>query len=140
MIDPYQANIELQVEKIHEWKSRVTDKGEQLMLIVTWIRGDKQWMSLDDLRLHDPYLLVRYALKNKLTGKPGWEWSKYYLESDQTLKNMVHAYKASRFLKNIKFGVEVPRSTKHALDIDKADGTNLWKEAMNIEIKQLHSY
>src|SRR6478735_2529933 len=53
---------------------------------------------------------------------------------------MVHAYKASRFLKNIKFGVEVPKSTRHALQIDKADGTDLWKEAMKTEINQLHQY
>ena len=102
--------------------------------------GDKQWMTLDDLRLHDPFLLTRYALKNRLTDKHGWEWSKYYLQSDQTLDNMVHAYKASTFMKNIKFGVEVPRSTRHALKIDETDGTNLWKEAMNTEIKQLHQY
>ena len=54
--------------------------------------------------------------------------------------NMVYAYKASRFLKNIKFGVEVPQSTRHALQIDQTDGTNLWKEAMDTEINQLHEY
>ena len=111
------------------------------MIKLTWIGGDKQWMTLDDLRLHDPFLLIRYALKHKLTEKHGWEWSKYYLEADQTLNNMVHAYKASRFQQNIKFGVEVPRSTTHALKIDERDdGTNLWKQAMNTEIKQLHQY
>src|SRR5688500_7223411 len=53
---------------------------------------------------------------------------------------MVYAYKASRFLKNIKFGTEVPQSTRHALKIDEADGTNLWKQSMNTEINQLLEY
>ena len=48
------------------------------MIKVTWIGGDKQWMSIDDLRSHDPYLLIRYALKHKLTNEPGWEWYKHY--------------------------------------------------------------
>ena len=95
------------------------------MVKLIWIGQDRQWMTLDDLRLHDPFLLTRYALKNKLTDKTGWEWSKYYLQSDQILNSMVHAFKASRFQQNIKFGVEVPRSTTHALKIDERDGTNL---------------
>ena len=53
---------------------------------------------------------------------------------------MVHAYKASRFLKNIKFGVEVPWSTRHALSIDKEDGKGLWKKAMETEVNQLLEY
>ena len=92
------------------------------------------------MRSHDPYLLIRYALKNKMTETPGWEWSKYYIHTDQTLNNMVNSFKVSRFLKNIKFGVEVPKSTRHAMQIYQADGTDLWKQAMQTEINQLHHY
>ena len=53
---------------------------------------------------------------------------------------MVYAYKASRFLRNIKFSVEVPHSTRHALQIDKEDGKGLWQQAMNTEINQLLEY
>ena len=97
----------------------------QVLVKVAWIGGDKQWVSLDDMRLHDPYMIIRYALINKLTCKPGWEWSKHYLNSDKTLTKMVYAYKASRFLRNIKFGVEVPQSTRHAIQLDKEDGKGL---------------
>ena len=62
------------------------------------------------------------------------------MEGDDTLTNMVYAYKASRFLKNIKFGTEVPQSTRHALQIDEADGTRLWKQSMDTEINQLLEY
>ena len=85
-------------------------------------------------------MVIRYALRNKLTGRPGWEWAKHYLHSDKTLTNMVYAYKASRFLRNIKFGVEVPQSTRHAMQIDKEDGKGLWKQAMQTEINQLMEY
>ena len=53
---------------------------------------------------------------------------------------MIHAYKTFRYLKNIRFGVEVPRSTRHALQLDKAEGTNSWKKAIDTEINQLHEY
>ena len=89
---------------------------------VVWIGGDKQWVPLDDMRLHDPFLVIRFALNNKLVNKSGLEWTKSYIQSDKALNNMVYAYKASRFLRNIKFGVEVPQSTRHAFKIDEEDG------------------
>src|SRR5687768_17143516 len=137
MIHPEQADQEWQVETITDWTTKTHLDDHQVMLKVTWIGGDKQWVSVDNMRLHDLYLVVKYAIRNKLTDKPGFEWTKKYLEGNITLTNMVHAYKASRFLKNIKFGTEVPQSTRYTLKIDKADGTNLWKQSMNTEINPL---
>ena len=140
IIHPEQADFDWQVEEISDWTSKMHNDKHVVSLKVTWIGGDKQWVDLDDMRLHDPFLVIKYAQKNKLTTKPGWEWTKYYLEQDKTLKNMVYAYKASRYLKNVKFGVEVPQSTRHALQIDEADKSSLWKESMATEINQLHEY
>ena len=53
---------------------------------------------------------------------------------------MEYAYKASKYLRNIKFGVEVPQSTRHAFKIDEEDGKELWKKAMETEINQLMEY
>ena len=39
-----------------------------------------------------------------------------------------------------KFGVEVPRNVKHALEIDKANGNTTWMDAMMLEINQLNNY
>ena len=79
MLNPDEADMQWQVENILEWKYQPCKSGKQVMVKLTWIGGDKQRMTLDDLRLHDPFLLIRYALKNKLTDKLGLEWSKYYL-------------------------------------------------------------
>jgi hypothetical protein len=140
IVNPEQEDLEWQAETITEWATKGHPDNLQILLKITWIGGDKQWVSLDDMRLHDPYMAIRYALRNKLTSKPGWEWAKHYIDSDKTLTNMVYAYKASRFLRNIKFGVEVPQSTRHAIQIDKEDGKGLWKKAMETEINQLMEY
>ena len=73
---------------------------------------------MDDLRLHDPFLLIRYALRHKLLNQTGWEWTKEYLESNPELTRIVKAYKVSRDKVTIKFGAEVPPSTKAALNLD----------------------
>jgi len=140
IIHPEQSDYDWQVESIIDWTTKPNKNRQDILLKVTWIGGDKQWITLEDLRIHDPFLVIKYALKNKLTTKPGWEWTKYYMESDKTLTHMVYAHKASRYLKNIKFGVEIPQSTRHALEIDQIDNTGLWKEAMETEIDQLLEY
>ena len=89
---------------------------------------------MDDARIHDPFLVMRYAIRNKLLDTTGWEWTKHYIDSDRTLNHIVHAYKASKFLKNIKFGVEVPQSSRHAFQMDKNEGTNVWRDAMEAEV------
>lgn len=38
---------------------------------------------------------------------------------------MVHAYKAPKFIKNIKFGIEVPQSSRHAFELGQNDGTTM---------------
>ena len=53
---------------------------------------------------------------------------------------MIKAYKVTKFLKYIKFGVEVPQSTQQAFEMDKQEGSNLWREAMETEISQLHAH
>jgi hypothetical protein len=92
---------------------------------------------MDDLRLHDPFLVTRFALENQLTIEPGWTWTKEFVGS---LSIIHQACKVSRFMKTIKFGVEVPQSTKKAFEMDHVEGNNLWRESMQIEIDQLHAH
>ena len=39
-----------------------------------------------------------------------------------------------------KFGVELPKSVKHALWLDKKNGNNLWREAIEKELGQINDY
>ena len=64
-------------------------------------------MKMDDLRLHDPLLVLRYSLRNKLARKPGWEWVENYVNSDQELAHIIKSlYKVSKAI-SYKFGVQV---------------------------------
>ena len=39
-----------------------------------------------------------------------------------------------------KFGVQVPKGIKNAINLDKKNGNNLWEEAIKTELKQLTDY
>ena len=49
---------------------------------------------------------------------------------------MVHTYRTSTF-KQCKYGVELPQSYKHALQLDDRNGNKLWQAAINTEIDQM---
>jgi hypothetical protein len=75
---------------------------------------------MDDLRTHDPFLVVRCGLRSKLVEKPGWEWVTFYLNSDAEIANMVRAYKLSTEIA-CKFGVQVPKSTEDERVVERRD-------------------
>ena len=39
-----------------------------------------------------------------------------------------------------KFGIQVPKGIKNAINLDKKNGNNLWEEAIRTELKQLTDY
>ena len=96
-------------------------------------------MKMDDLRLHDPLLVLRYGLRNKLTRSKGWEWVETFVNNDQELSRIIHAYKVSKEI-SYKFGVRVPKNTQEALRLDSAADEKLWSEAIDIELKQINDY
>eukprot|EP00957_Ditylum_brightwellii_P061733 4684463-Ditylum_brightwellii.AAC.1 len=36
-----------------------------------------------------------------------------------------------------KYGVEVPRSVKHAIELDKVNGNTMWKDVMTLDVDAL---
>jgi hypothetical protein len=39
-----------------------------------------------------------------------------------------------------KFGIQVPKGIKNAINLDKKNGNNLWEEAIKTELKQFTNY
>ena len=142
MINPEQHDHDWQIEGIEKHvEKQVPNTGDTKMFYkVIWFGGKKQWLTQDDLRLHDPHLVIRHAVKHNLLGKPGFEWISHHLDSDAELATMLHAYKVALDRPKIKFGSVVPTSTKHAYELDTIQGTIAWKEAIKAEIDQINAH
>ena len=129
-----------QVQMIERYISRdKADGAKEVVFKVQWLGGGKSWVKMENLRTHDPFLVVRYGLRNKLTEKPGWDWVTPYLNSDTEIKHMIRAYKVSTEIA-FKFGVQVPRNTKESLRLDLANGNKLWENSIATEFKQINDY
>ena len=103
--------------------------------------GGKAYHACDSLRLHDPWLVLKYGVKRGITDQTGWEWVSTYLDAEDELGQVIQAYEATRGKKSgvpkYKFGLEVPDNPKRALEIDQEKGTKGWAKAMEKEINSL---
>ena len=137
---PEESKPDWQALFISEYKNRPLANGKpNLYFKVQWLNGEKSWVKMQDLRLHDPLLVLRYGLRNKLARKPGWEWVESFVNNDQELSNIIRAYKVSKEV-SYKFGVRVPNNAQEALRLDSAEAMKLWTEAIDTELKQINEY
>ena len=111
-------------------------------VLVKWKNGESSWMDLSTIKGENPFSLIKYAVKHKLWKLNDWEWINSYLLDDQ---KWWEAYNPHRLLQqarsapHFKFGIEVPKSVKHALYLDRMNGDHAWEEAIRKEIRQIHS-
>ena len=95
-------------------------------------------VDLDNLRVDHLWQCIAYASKQKLLQKEGFcEWITLHLETNKDLAVMIHNYCVSTMAHWYKYGIKLPWSTKHALELDKKNSNNLWAEAIKLEIHQM---
>ena len=123
------AFIELKGKRIR----RMTTKGWQLC--VQWKDGSTSWEHLKDLKESNPIQVAEYAVANSIDDEPAFAWWVPY-----TLKKklrIIVKIKTRYFLKTHKFGIELPKSVKEALEIDIRTNTSYWKDAIGLECKNV---
>ena len=112
-------------------------KGKEILFKVVWKNQERSLLAMETVRMHDPWIVCRYGFEKKLTHSREWEWVEHYVEADNNLATMVNAYRVSKTddMAKYKFGVQVPRSPKHALQLDEENGTTGWRDSMMKELK-----
>jgi hypothetical protein len=119
-------------------------RGFRIVLArVTWLTEEPTWIPLSSLKRDSPFLIIDYVMrKPELMRIPDFHWVCTYVDNAPQLQHVHNVFKAttSERQPKIKFGVEVPYSIHHALQLDQRAGNNLWKEAIDKELIQLNEY
>jgi Reverse transcriptase (RNA-dependent DNA polymerase) len=113
-------------------QKRWTTKG--WFLLVEWKDGGSNWVPLKDLKESNPIEVAEYAVANKLVHEPvfAW-WVPHFIR--QRDRNVLKMKSRKYILRTHKFGIEVPKTTKRALEIDKETKTDFWRKAIEKEMK-----
>jgi hypothetical protein len=93
------------------------------------------------LSLSNPKSIISFARNNKLLDKTPFCHLTHYCRSN-TAVDIARILKVSTSSAGIKykFGIQVPKEIKNAIDLDKKNGNKLWQEAIKTELKQLTDY
>jgi len=96
-----------------------TTKGWDLCIL--WKDKSTSWVPLKHLKEGHPVQVAEYAMANGIANEPAFAW--WIKHAIKTRDRIICAVK-SRYLKRThKFGIELPKTVKEALDIDCVTGT-----------------
>ena len=117
-------------------------KGSIYNVMLEWEGGEVTAEPLNVIAKDDPVTCAIYAKENNLLNVEGWKRFKSIARRQKKFERMVkQAYLRSfRSAPKYKYGHEVPQNYKHAMRLDKLNGNNKWKEATDLELKQIDDY
>ena len=117
-------------------------KGSKYNLLVAWEDGTQTYEPLKTIAEDDPVTVAKYAKENNLLNLPGWRRLKHLVRNMHRLERQVKVHKSiANFCQpKYKFGVEIPKSVKHALELDRKSGNTLWQDAIALEVGQILDY
>lgn len=114
-------------------KRRITTKGWKVK--VKWNNGTSSWIPLKIAKESNPIETAEYALSRNLQDEPAFAWwvNHTLRKRDRIIKQV--GRKSIR--KNMKFGVKVPSTIEEAEQFDKENNNDLWKKAIDKELKNV---
>ena len=109
---------------------RKTTKGWELL--IKWKDKSESWIRLADMKESHPVEVAEYARARDIDKEPAFKWCAHH-----TLKKrqVILAALKKRIRKTThKYGIEIPTSVEHAFELNRKNGNNLWKEALEMEM------
>jgi hypothetical protein len=111
----------------------MTTKGWKLL--VGWKDGTTDWLPLKDLKESYPVQVAEYTVVNKIAEQQAFAWwVPYVLRKRERIIQKVNTWYWKR---TRKYGVELPKSVKQVLAIDRNMGTIFWKDAIEKEMRNI---
>ena len=104
-------------------------------LCVEWKDGSSSWERLADLKESYPIQVAEYAQSKGIAEEPAFAWWTPYVlrRRDRIIASVKKRYHK----RTHKFGIEIPKTVERALQIDKENGNNLWRDVIAKEMKNV---
>jgi hypothetical protein len=90
---------------------------------------------MTNLKESNPVQVAEYAVANKIADEPAFAW---WIGDVLHRRNRIISKVSSRYWKRThKFSLLVPKTVKEALEIDQDTGTDFWRKAIALEMKNV---
>jgi hypothetical protein len=117
-------------------------KGSSYNLLVQWTSWEEMCEPLAAMIKDDPITVAAYAQEQGLLNTPGWKKLKSYTKRQKKFTRMLNQARLASNHRGIhyKFGVHLPRTWREAIELDTANGNQLWQDAIHLELFQIDEY
>ncbi|KAL7570793.1 hypothetical protein ACA910_014422 [Epithemia clementina (nom. ined.)] len=117
-------------------------KGSNYNVLVEWDTGETTYEPLSIIAMDDPVTCAVYAKENNLLDERGWRRFKRFVKTHKRTIRNIKRNKIKHSHHNIKymFGYQIPRDYEEAMELDRKNGNTKWKEAIDLELKQIDDY
>ncbi len=117
-------------------------KGSQYNVMIEWESGEITYEPLAIIAADDPVTCAIYAKEHGLLETPGWKQFKKLARREGKFIRLVKQAKLKSFrtAPRYKYGFEVPRDYKHAMELDKLNQNTKWADAIALEMLMIQEY
>ena len=113
--------------------TRKTTKGWHLCIL--WKDGSTTWERLADIKESYPVEVAEYAIAQEISDHPAFAWWVPYVLRKRD--RIISAVNKRYHKRTHKFGFEIPKTVKRALELDKENGNTLWQDAIDKEMQNV---
>ena len=109
---------------------RKTMKGWELL--IKWMDKSESWIKLADMKESHPVEVAEYSRDRGIDKEHVFEW--WVPHTLKTRQVMLSALTKRIRKTTHKYGIEIPTSVEHAFELDRKNGNNLWKYALEMKM------
>jgi hypothetical protein len=114
-------------------RRKPTTKGWEICM--QWKDGSTNWIPLKDAKDSHPVQLAEYAIAHDLQDHPVFAWWVPFVMKKHD--RIIAKIKSKYWIRTHKYGIEIPKSVKHAQELDQKNGNTLWRDAIMQEMKNV---
>jgi hypothetical protein len=117
-------------------------KGSRWNVMMKWSTGEITTEPLSIIAADDPVTCALYAREKGLLDVDGWKRFRSLAKREKHLLRQVNQarLRSYRTAPKYMFGYRIPRDYDEAIALDKENGNTKWKDATELEMKQLADY
>ncbi len=96
------------------------------------------WENLADLKEYHPIDTAKYAKILGIDNEPAFNWwVSHVLRKRDRIVSLVRKQNPRYLKRNHQFGIELPKTVKEALKLDKKNGNTFWADTIAKEMKDV---
>ena len=101
-------------------------------LLVKWKDQSESWVKLSELKESHPVDTVEFAKSRGIDDETTFAW---WVPHTLRKRNAIISAMKTRLQKTThKYGIEIPTSVDHAMEVNRKNGNTMWRDALALEM------